>query len=234
MPQAKHGSLTADAYNKVRSDILACRIRPNEKLVISDLCGTTGFSLGAVREALSRLTAEGLVIAEPRKGFKVAPISKGELIDLTRTRVLIERTCLANSIQHGDLQWETGIVSTLFELSRIEIREEGDPKRLSETWADAHKRFHNSLVANCDSPWLLRIREQLYFQSERYRRFSVPLSSVKRDTQKEHKIIADLTMAGKTDEACDALSKHLELTTNILIDADVTEVSGGADQTSLS
>ena len=32
--------------------------------------------LGAVREALSRLTSEGLLVAEPQRGFGVAPISQ--------------------------------------------------------------------------------------------------------------------------------------------------------------
>ena len=111
-------SLTAQAYQRLRGDILACRLRPGEKLKISDICATLGFSLGAVREALSRLTSEGLVEAERNKGFRVTPITQSELVDLTRTRILIECECLTNAIARGDLRWEAAIVSTLFELSR--------------------------------------------------------------------------------------------------------------------
>src|SRR5271157_1164652 len=53
-----------------------------------------GSEPGAVREALSRLSAEGLVIAESQKGYRVAPLSADELLDLTEARVEIERIAL--------------------------------------------------------------------------------------------------------------------------------------------
>ena len=46
-------SLTDKAYRQLRSDLLACRLRPGEKLRINDLCQTLSVSLSAVREALS-------------------------------------------------------------------------------------------------------------------------------------------------------------------------------------
>src|SRR5262245_15548185 len=52
-------------YNKVRIEILACRYRPGARLKIQDLCEEHQVSNGAVREALSRLASEGLVILEP-------------------------------------------------------------------------------------------------------------------------------------------------------------------------
>lgn len=221
MIPTKNGSLTADAFAKIRAEILACRLRPGSKLVISDLCETLGFSLGAVREALSRLTSEGLVISEPRKGFRVAPVTKEELQDITQVRVTIESLCLESAIRNGDLKWETGIVSTLFELSRLNLKDANDPARVSEEWAEAHQRFHEALVAGCDSPWLLRLRSILFTQSERYRRFSVPLDSHGRDLDAEHKVIADAAIARDFGTACAALQQHLESTTRILLDADL-------------
>ncbi|TWC76441.1 GntR family transcriptional regulator [Rhizobium sp. SJZ105] len=221
MSRPPSGSLTEEAFNRIRNEILASRLPPGQKLVIADLCGSFGFSLGAVREALARLTAEGLVEAEPRKGFTVAPITEAEIKDITNVRNLIETLCLDNAIQHGDIKWEANIVAAQFELSRLPIQDPGDPARLSEEWAEAHKRFHEALVAACDSPWLLRIRNLLFNQSERYRRLSVPLDSKKRDLVSEHKEIADACLSRDSETACAALKRHLDRTTRIIIDSDV-------------
>lgn len=219
----KATSFTAQAYTRIRDDILACRLGPGQKINISELCSQLGFSLGAVREALSRLTSEGLVESEPNKGFRVAPITQEELEDLTQTRILIEGECLKSAIRNGDLRWETGIVSTLFELSRIPLQDPQDPARVHPVWVETHRRFHEALVAACDSPWLLRLREMLYAQSERYRSASVPLDQTRRDIASEHRALADAAIARDAQTACAALRDHLQLTTCILVDAQVAE-----------
>ena len=208
------GSLTAEAFARLRDEILSCRLMPGQKLVIAELCAALGFSLGAVREALSRLTSEGLVVAEPRKGFRVAPITAEELQDITRTRATIESLCLESAIRNGDLKWETAIVAAEFELSRLPLQEGG---RVSEAWAAAHKRYHEALVAACDSPWLLRLRDQLFTHSDRYRRVSVPLDREKRDLVAEHRALAQAVLARDIPRATEALRDHLEKTTRILV-----------------
>lgn len=223
MGKPESGSLTAEAYSLIRTDILACRLRPGQKLVIADLCTGFGFSLGAVREALSRLTSEGFVVAEPRKGFRVAPITESELQDITAVRATIESLCLESAIRNGDLHWESAIVAVLFELSKLSVNDPDDPSRISETWSETHRRFHEALVAACDSPWLLRLREILYVQSERYRRLSVPLDRVGRDLNAEHKEIADAALARDAARATAAIRDHLQKTTRILIASDVVK-----------
>ena len=59
------------AYEALRADLLACRVAPGSRLKIQELCLQHAVSLGAIREALSRLTSEGLVVAEPQRGFRV-------------------------------------------------------------------------------------------------------------------------------------------------------------------
>lgn len=210
-------SLTAEAYAKLRAEILACRLLPGQKLIIAEVCASLGFSLGAIREALSRLTSEGLVELEPRKGFRVTPITEDELRDITNVRSSIECMCLEDAIKHGDVKWETAIVATLFELSRIPLQDADDPARVSEAWSEAHQKFHKALVAACSSAWLLRLRETLYVQSERYRRVSVPLDRIGRDLHKEHKAIADAALDRNAIKVCSEMRAHLEKTTRILL-----------------
>lgn len=223
MAKIKGESLTARAFKTIRSDILSCRLKPGQKLVISDLVADTSFSLGAVREALSRLTSEGLVVSETNKGYRVAPITQIDLEDLTKTRILIEVECLQNAIENGDLKWETKIVATLFELSKTSLADPSDPDKMNEEWALIHANFHQSLVSACKSPWLLRLRDLLYTQSERYRSVSVPLDRKNRDINAEHQELADATLARNKDAAAAAMKRHLELTTRILIDSELSE-----------
>ncbi len=226
MLEPKRESLTTQAYQQLRADIVACRHLPGSKLVISDLVSRMGFSLGAVREALSRLTSDGLVVSETNKGFQVAPITQADLEDLARTRTLIETECLVDAIDHGDVKWEAGIVSSLFELSRTPEVVNGD---VNEDWAEAHARFHRALVAACKSPTILRIRETLYSQSERYRRASQPPGrKTTRDVAAEHQAIADAALARDKTAAAEAMRRHLQLTARILIEAGVAQEPAGA------
>jgi DNA-binding GntR family transcriptional regulator len=213
-------SLTDKAYRQLRSDLLACRLRPGEKLRMNDLCQAFSVSLSAVREALSRLTAEGLVIAEPQRGFRAAPISGAELHDLTQVRVQIEGMCLRRAIAAGDVGWEERVVAAHHRLSRTPEREPDDASRLSDAWAEAHTSFHRALVSACDSPYLLEIREMLHTRSERYRRISVPLSRALRPIAQEHEGIMQAALERDADRAVGLLSEHLELTSVILLQAE--------------
>jgi GntR family transcriptional regulator, carbon starvation induced regulator len=210
------GSLTAEAYGRIRTEILCCRLEPGQKLVIQDLCDGFGFSLGAVREALAGLSAEGLVIAEPRKGFRVAPVTEAELRDISMVRTKIEISCLESAIRNGTLQWESNIMALLFELSKLNVADANDPHRLNSVWADTHQKFHAGLVAACDSPWLLRLRETLYLHSERYRWMSLPRDRRQRNLHAEHEAIAKAAVARDSGKACSLLSQHIAKTAQIV------------------
>src|SRR5271170_5821579 len=121
-------SLTQRAYDELRNDLLNCRFEPGEPLRIGELCKRLEASQGAVREALSRLTSEGLVEARPQRGFRVTPISAEDLGDLTSARIEIEELCLRHAIEAGDVHWEARMVAAFHQLSRtplLESKEQG-------------------------------------------------------------------------------------------------------------
>lgn len=211
-------SLTHDVYERLRAELLAARLQPGTRLKINELCEVFSVSLNAVREALSRLTSEGLVVAEPQRGFRVAPISAEELRDLTGVRIQIEGLCLDRAIAVGDVSWESQLVAAFHRLSRTPEREPGDLERMNEAWSAAHAAYHRALVGACDSPWLLRLRETLYAQSERYRRLSVPLAEITRDLNREHHDIMEAALARDAERAKALMTKHLDLTTRVLIE----------------
>lgn len=217
-------SLTEQIYQAIRGDILSCRHRPGARLPINSLCEELGASLGAVRESLSRLAAEGFVISEAQKGFRVAPVSLRDLEDLTATRVVIECKCLERSIARGGVEWESAIVGAFHRLSRLpEVVVDTEP-RLSEEWAAAHGTFHKALVAACDSEWLLRIRSMLFDQSDRYRRLSATSIRSDRDVGGEHRLLMEATLARDTRRVCELMESHFRKTAELV--AQLTQFEG--------
>ena len=209
-------SLTRAVYEQLRADILTCRLVPGERLKVAELCTKLGVSLGAVREALAGLAVEGLVAAEAQRGFKVSPVSVSDLEDLSQTRIEIESLCLRNSIANGGLQWEASLVAAMHRLTKTPERVPGDVLRLSDEWSAAHRDFHRALVAGCTSDWLLRLREMLYAQSERYRRLSVPAESKRRDLDAEHRALMEAALDRDANRATRLITEHLNLTTEVL------------------
>ncbi|HEY2112958.1 MAG TPA: FCD domain-containing protein [Dongiaceae bacterium] len=214
-------NLTQGAYEDLRADLLSCRILPGSRLKIQELCTRLSVSLGAIREALSRLTSEGLVVAEPQRGFRAAPISPEDLSDLTRVRIEIEALCLRRAIALGDVDWEARLVAAFHRLSRTPERAPSDPVRSNDEWAAAHAAFHLALVEGCGSPWLLRLHSQLYDQSERYRRLSVSLARQARKIGDEHQAIMDAALGRDADKAVALVTAHMTETTNILLTAKI-------------
>jgi DNA-binding GntR family transcriptional regulator len=212
--------MSRQAYDLLRRDILNGALPADSKINIAETVARTKLSLGAVREALSRLSSEGLVSSETNKGYRVASITLEELEDLTQARVLIECTCLENAIAHGDLQWESGVVSSVFELLRTPMLT-GEPAHVNPRWTEVHGRFHQALVTGCNSPWLLRIREMLYVQAERYRIATMPYDRSQRNLDAEHQELADAVIARDAERATRAMRDHLTRTKRILIEADV-------------
>jgi DNA-binding GntR family transcriptional regulator len=213
------GSRTEDAHASLRADILACRYRPGDRLRILELGARLRVSHTVIREALSRLSADGLVVAEAQRGFTVAPVSAKELIDLTDVRVSIERDALVRSMDRGDIAWESRIVASAHALARTAERAPGDAVRLSDEWSRAHHDYHAALVSACDSHVLLRLRAALFEQSERYRRLSVPLADADRDIDGEHRALTDAVLARDSERAVRLLERHLRTTSDVLLKA---------------
>lgn len=207
-------SLTSAVLAHLRAEILSCRLRPGEKLLIAGLAKRFGVSLSAVREALSRLVAEDLVRAEDQRGFRVSPVSLEALRDITRTRIELETIALRRSIALGDARWEERIRAADRQLSAVGLPRRGDSGRDFEAWRAFHHEFHLAVLAACGSEWLIRLRNILYEQSERYRFLSYTLSP--RDVEGEHRAILDATLARDADGAVTALADHLELTARII------------------
>jgi DNA-binding GntR family transcriptional regulator len=213
------GSQTLSVYQKLRSDIVSCRLSPAQRLNINALCKDYGVSLGAIRESLSRLASEDLVVAQAQRGFQVAPVSADDLVDLMRTRAEIESLCLRSSLSLGGLDWEASLMAAGHRLSRTPRTVTPKNPVVSDEWEAAHDAFHLALVAACNSPWLLKLRGQLYTQAERYRRLSLRISAARRDIAGEHQELLKTALGRDADGIAGLMAQHLDATTRYLLDA---------------
>jgi DNA-binding GntR family transcriptional regulator len=185
---------------------------PGEKLKIEVLQREFNFSSTPLREALNRLTAEGLAIFEENRGFRTAPISAADLSDITRTRILVETAALADSIENGDSEWEGRIVSAFHRLDRIDRQIESGSVPRGEDWTQMHKAFHMALLSACRSPRIVTMCASLFDQSERYRRLSTRIRTVPRHTGDEHKTIMQAILDRDLGQANALLTSHIETT----------------------
>jgi DNA-binding GntR family transcriptional regulator len=226
--QAK--TLAELAFHQLRDDILRAKLRPEERLHIERLSKIYGVGATPLREALSRLSSMGLVTAVGQRGFRVAPVSIGDLLDITRTRAWVEATALRASIEEGDRDWEAEIIAAAHRLRGFAPTDVGG---LSDDWNRANRAFHDALVSRCNSPQLLAFRDLLYDQSDRYRRLSVRDGLAGRRLAAEHDSIMKAVLARDADVAIERVTENFLETTRKILSAYVgrkSEVPAIIDQ----
>ena len=208
-------TLIEHTYSALRDDILAGRLLPGSRLRIEHLRVQRQVGAGTVREALTRLVSDALVVAEGQRGFRVAPMAMDELLDITQLRVHIEIEALRLSIRHGDAAWRAALTAAYENLAAVTpIR----PERRRQ-WEDLNLRFHETLLSGRHSPWTLRVLRLLSRQSERYRSHAMSLPDSRRDVEAEHADIYEQTLSGNEARAALALEAHIWATPRLLMEA---------------
>lgn len=210
----KPSSLSVQVYTRLRKEILGGTFAPEEPLRLAQLKDRYGVGFSPLREALTRLSAEGLVSAEAMRGFYVAPLSLADLYDTMETRIFVETEALRRSINRGGDDWEARIVSTLhaFKL-QLGRRDKNKPESL-ETLEVRHRDFHFALVSASGSARLQTIVETLYVGSARYRVLRPDHESAYpiRDLAVEHSVIAEAALGRDTHQASKLLEDHYRRT----------------------
>jgi DNA-binding GntR family transcriptional regulator len=210
------GTRSNAVFDRLRADLLAGRLEPGSKLKLAALGAQYTASLSVIREALSRLAEQGLVIAHPQRGFRVVALSPEDLTDLTNTRIDVETLAARRSVERGDLGWETALVATHHTLAGTPIATA--PGQVNDAWISAHRAFHHALVAGCGSPRLQGIATALRDSAEIYRIWSRSLAHDEdRDIAAEHSRLTALAIARDAEGLATALAAHIQQTTDVLL-----------------
>ena len=207
---------TERVYEILRSDLLNGGLHPGQKLKMVELTERFGVSQSVVREALTRLTADGLLVATPQRGFRVRDLSIEDIAELTETRVQVESLALRLAVERGDLQWETGILAAHHRLERTPVTR--DDGTVSEDWSTSHRDFHQALLTGCDNRRLETVVNSLRDSAELYRRwYWVLTDDHQRDLAREHRELKELALARDADRAIEVLAEHIDRAPSLLI-----------------
>lgn len=171
MQEDAQSTKTESAYRLLRRDILATRLKPGAPMKLGALRDRYEIGWTPLREALSRLEAEGLVTAISNRGFAVAPVSRAALEDLTRARMVVEIPLLVESIENGGSDWESTVVTAHYRLSRSTLSIDNVSEAEIDDWDEKHAAFHTALIGAARSDWLLRFQQTISDQMRRHHRF---------------------------------------------------------------
>lgn len=204
------------AYRRLRDEILHGGLMPGDRLTAADLRTRFDLGLTPIREALTRLSAEGLVDAEIHRGARVADVSAEGLADLMATRRSIERLCLAAAIERGDAAWEARVVAAMHVLARTPLPADPGDRAAAAAWEGRHRAFHLALVSACGSEWMLRFWATLVDHSERFRKLRLlhrhARAAKVRNVNAEHRAIMAAVLDRDVAAATALMDKHLVAT----------------------
>ena len=216
MSSASSLTLATSLHDLIRADLLAGRFDPGSKLAIEAVASRYAAGQTPVREALNRLTSEGLVERRDQRGFAVASVSDADLIEITRTRCWLEEIALRKSIEARTPDWEEQLVLAHHRLARTP--RSLSPRKFEDNpaWEPLHRAYHRALIGNCGSRWLIGFCEQLADQLYRYRQLAVRRFYPKRHEHDEHQAIVDAAIAGDADLAVALVQSHYQRTADMI------------------
>jgi DNA-binding GntR family transcriptional regulator len=153
----------AAAYDRLRHAIVRLELAPGEAVSEAQLVETFGYSKAAVRAALARLRAEGLVVAEPRRGHVIAPLTMRDVLEIYDLRLLLEPPAAEAAAGRIDPD----------ELARLQALAEPevdfDDAKSAERFLSANRTIHLAIAETAGNGRTVRILERLLDDSERAR-----------------------------------------------------------------
>ncbi|MEV5409740.1 GntR family transcriptional regulator [Thermopolyspora sp. NPDC052614] len=213
-------TLGGDVYSQLRDAILRGQVRPGERLKPTVLREEYGVSISVVREVLTKLAEQRLVVAEPNQGFSVAPLSRSHLEELVEARCSIEGLAVRMSVTRGDLEWESRVLAVHHRLDGTPARLDGPEKAINPEWISLHAAFHATLLAACGNGIILDVCASLFDMAELYRRWSETGSStVARDAAQEHRDLAAAALRHDAELAEKLLVQHIRTTRDMALAA---------------
>ncbi|GGX78392.1 transcriptional regulator [Litchfieldella qijiaojingensis] len=211
MDSPSRQNLGISAYSWLKHDIIRGVFPPGEKLLMSRLKERYDLGVGPLREALSQLVAERLVVAISQRGYRVASMSLAELDDIYDARSQLEAMLLRLAIERGDDTWEAEILAKAHTLSKVVEVNSAD--EVLDVWDARHKAFHTAMVAGCGSSHLLQVRASLFDQAERYRHLwlqeTVFSEQALERKRQEHAALVDVVLSRDAERAAKMMHEHL-------------------------
>ncbi len=194
------GDLVSDIYEMVRKEIAAGALRVGDRVTEVDLAERFGVSRTPVRDAISRLEADGLLTNEPRRGLVVTVLSHQQVVELYFMREILEGASARLAAQSAsDIE-----LSMLEELSNKEMASLDDIDAL----LDINRNFHRLMMLAAHNRYLLRSLSQLTLTMSLLPSL-LDSGNRARAAAEEHRAIVKALLARNREDAEEAARQHI-------------------------
>ena len=168
--------MRSDIYTILRREILSCAIPPGAEIRDAEFAERFAVSRSPVRDALLRLEGEGLVVINPRKGYRAAPISIADARDLFAFRAILEPACAVSvAAEASDAKLES--LDRFRSMQDFEQADHDD----GSSFVRYNRDFHLAIARLCSNR---RIRETTIDLIEQFDRFVTV--SISREASRQH------------------------------------------------
>jgi len=189
-------------YNRLREEILDTTLKPGAAIFEQDLARRYGVSKSPIRDALLRLKEQDLVEVQPRRGYRVRPISITEAGEMYEMRLLYERACILRAIDHASPE----------DIARLRDICSRPATESVNAWTAHNKEFHIALAASSGNARLFKAASELIDQFDRFTHVSVERLSWPLEFSKlieEHGAIVDAIEAHDRRAAQRLIKRHI-------------------------
>lgn len=191
-------------HRVIRESILDGSLEPGETMSQVALADELGVSRTPLREALRMLQGEGLILSEPNRRVRVAPLSLADVEELYAIRIPLEVTALRLSLPRMTPEDIADLEGSMAAMAHF--AEADDYAR----WYVPHQAFHRGLTQRAGARFDALLL-QLFDHAERYRRMHFGRQFSSQSTT-DHRDILDAVKAGDADRASALLGVHLART----------------------
>ncbi|MDB5840850.1 MAG: hypothetical protein JWQ23_2802 [Herminiimonas sp.] len=209
-PESSKETLASALAAQLREAILRGQMAPGTRLRLEDLRAQYGVSLSPLREALARLSAEGLVLIEDQRGCRVMQVSESNCREVVKLRCEFECLALGESIRKGDSEWEVSVVAAFHRLGKLDAVR--DRRTNVPEWEKVHRAYHQTLLSACGMPLLVQFCATLSDMFDRYRRLFLAEHIPDPAVPGEHQAMFEAVLARNDKVALAILREHIERT----------------------
>ncbi len=190
-------------YAELRRQILAMKREPGSPLNEKELSESYGVSRTPVREALIRLSEEGLVQIQPQSGTRVGRIPIDALpdavvvrqaLECAMVRILAERATEADVRQLSEIVRRQEVMASLGDADGFHALDEA---------------FHEAIAELAGHPGVWKVAHQAKSQIDRCRRMTLPVEGRMRSVIEEHRTIVNAIADQTPAYAVGAMERHL-------------------------
>lgn len=211
MQPIERRNLGSDVYRILRDRILRQELKAGEKLSDLRLSNELGVSRTPIREALHQLVQDGVVIAEPNRGFFVATFSQRDLEEIFELRLALELF----AIRRIDLAGRKDeLERALFELEHVErlLRNAKTPAAIREA-ADAFLKtdrgFHSWLISTANNKRLDTIINSIWTQIAIFQQIDSSIPEWILEAVEEHREVIGKLIEEDVEGAATVMEGHL-------------------------